>query len=42
MIPGNDPVRACGRAMLPECCSRQTGYDPCILPRSHRILQFAE
>jgi hypothetical protein len=23
-------------------CSRQTGYDACILPRSHRILQFAE
>lgn len=42
MIPGSDPIRAHGRALLPEGCSRQTGFNRCILPRSPRILQFAE
>jgi hypothetical protein len=28
--------------LLPEGCSRQTGLYFCILPRSPRILQFAE
>ena len=42
MSLGDAPIRTGVCTLLPGGCSRQTGYDACILPRSPGILQFAE